>query len=79
MDYYDIFPENFTVLQPEQLNLTADNYTKLIAKSVRKSKLYQIPPLLENILFASYGAICAIALLGNTLVLCLVVVSAYIE
>lgn len=75
MDYYDDFPKNVTSLHPEQLNFTADNYTALIVKSVVNSKLYQIPPALENILFAAYGTICTIALLGNTLVLCLVLVS----
>lgn len=79
MDDYDILPKNFTFPDPENLNFSKiENYTELIIKSVRKSKLYQIPPLLENILFASYGTICAISLLGNALVLCLVVVSFFI-
>lgn len=78
MDFTEFTTENFTLNSSEYFIPKEDDfYVELSAKNAEKVelKLYHIQPLLENILFASYGAICATALLGNTLVLCLVIVS----
>lgn len=78
MDYHNIFGPNFTINGSELPHLEElENLTETIVNNVLKSKLYHIPPLLENTLFLSYGAICAVALIGNALVLCLVMVSKF--
>lgn len=74
MDHY----KNFTVNGSELPHLEElEHLTDTLVNNIAKSKLYHIPALLENTLFFIYGAICAIALIGNALVLCLVVVSKF--